>query len=82
MLPGAQRLESSDATVLCGEGAALDSLGLVNLVVLLEREIADTTGVQLSLSEDPDLLGEHGPLGTLGELRSYLAGRLRIHDDG
>ena len=82
MLPAGQRLENSADTVLVGEGTALDSLGLVNLVVLLEQEIADAMGVQIALSEDPELISEDGPCRTLGSLTEHLSSRLKDQPGG
>jgi len=71
-LPKPQRLEKSPETVLVGERARLDSLGLVNLVVALEQRIEDELGATVVLTEDPELLSEGGPCSTLGRLADHL----------
>jgi len=51
-LPRAKRLEKSEATLLTGEGASLDSLGLVNLLFNTEQKIESALGVSVTLAED------------------------------
>lgn len=67
-----QRLEKSPGTVLIGDAAVLDSLGLVNLVVALEQQIEHEFGVYVPLTENPDLLEEGGMCSTLGNLTEYV----------
>jgi hypothetical protein len=68
-------LTSDPALVLVGEGGRLDSLGLVNFVVALERRLAEHTGRNVSVI---DLLtsGDGIPFDTLGSLRDLLVRRM------
>ena len=72
-LPPSGRLEKSAATAISGDGAALDSLGFLNLVLLSEAKVNEAfpPGVSLAerLLEDPD--GD--PPATLGALASLIA---------
>jgi acyl carrier protein len=51
-LPPGRRLLKSDATVLIGPSGGLDSLGLVNLIVLLEQRVESEFNVSVGLIED------------------------------
>ncbi len=53
---------------LFGENGVLDSLGLVNLVVLTERRIEDTYGTAISLADEDALSADDNPFRTV---RSY-----------
>jgi acyl carrier protein len=55
---------------LFGENGALDSLGLVNLVVLTERRVEDAYGTEISLADDNALAADENPFRTV---RSYVA---------
>ena len=72
-LPPNTRLEKSAATPIAGDGAALDSLGFLNLVLLSEAKINEAfpPGVSLAerLLEDP----EGDPPATLGALAALVA---------
>ena len=55
---------------LFGEEGALDSLGLVNLVVLTERRVEDAYKTEISLADDSALAADDNPFRTV---RSYVA---------
>jgi hypothetical protein len=68
-------LTSDPALVLVGAGGRLDSLGLVNFVVALERHLGEITGRNVSVI---DLLtsGDGIPFDTLGSLRDLLVRKM------
>lgn len=68
-------LVSDPALVLVGEGGKLDSLGLVNFVVALDRRLAELGGRSVSVIE---LLtsGDAIPFDTLGSLRDLLVRKM------
>lgn len=66
-LPVDQRLESAPETVLVGPEATLDSLGLINLIVATEQQIADLFGCSLDLTTAA-LLNPEEQLTTLDRL--------------
>lgn len=70
------RLTKSHDTVLHGETGGLDSLGLVNLIVGVEEEIEERTGVMLSLVDELIVFTEESPFRTVGALIEYVAGIL------
>jgi len=68
-------LTADPALVLVGDGGRLDSLGLVNFVVALERRLAEVSGRPVSVI---DLLmsGDGVPFDTLGSLRDLLVKKM------
>ena len=50
-LPADRRVESRETTILIGQGSALDSLGVVELLVAIEERVASATGATVSLLE-------------------------------
>ncbi len=72
-LPPGVKLGKSLETAIAGDGAALDSLGFLNLVLLAEARINESCSPGVSLAEhlldDPD--GD--PPTTLGALASVIA---------
>ena len=65
---GSLNLES----VLLGENAVIDSLSLVNLIVDLEEEINDMTGVLISLTDDEAVFAEPSPYSSVKNLALYV----------
>jgi acyl carrier protein len=71
-----EQIAKSDSTSLVGPDGALDSLGLVNLIALLEQRIEDDLGRALSLV-DSDLMMDAGRhFADVGSVVTYLAARL------
>jgi hypothetical protein len=68
-------LVSDPALILVGEGGRLDSLGLVNFVVALDRRLVELGGRSVSVI---DLLtsGDAIPFDTLGSLRDLLVRKM------
>jgi acyl carrier protein len=66
------KVPESPDTVLLGEGGAVDSLGLVRLVMTVERQIQDDFGVFLSLTDEKAMSQSHSPFRTTGTLVAYI----------
>jgi len=65
-----QRLKKSPATLLAGGG--VDSLGVLNLLVLAEERIAKSYGVEVVLADEQALAAEPSPFRTLGSLAEHV----------
>jgi acyl carrier protein len=63
-----------EGTVLLGEGGLLDSLGLVTLLADLEQDVADQTGVAITIGDDQAMSARHSPFRTIGSLADYTLG--------
>lgn len=73
LVVGSLSLES----VLLGENAVIDSLSLVNLIVDLEEEINDRTGVLISLTDDEAVFAEPSPYSSVKNLALYVTHLLK-----
>ncbi|HEY0872036.1 MAG TPA: acyl carrier protein [Vicinamibacterales bacterium] len=75
-LPAGSRLRKEPETVLFGREAGLDSLGLVNLIVGLEKHIEQDLGRTVPLT-DPELLSAaESPFATVESLARHITSRL------
>jgi acyl carrier protein len=63
-------------TVLLGPGGAVDSLGLVRLVMLVERRVEDDFGVPVSLTDEKAMSQRNSPFRSVGALIDYIAAQL------
>jgi acyl carrier protein len=69
------KVERSLDAKLYQPGSALDSLGLVNLIVATEQRIEEQFGVSLILADEKVSL-ESSPFKTVGAFADYVAQRL------
>jgi hypothetical protein len=59
-------------TPLIGPAAALDSMGLVTLIVTIETRVADSLGRSVTLASEQAMSRTRSPFRTLGTLAAYL----------
>jgi hypothetical protein len=71
-LPAGRRLAKSPETILVGPGGALDSLGIVNMVVTLEERAGEATGAPVVLLDDDAVVDEQGALRSVDSLARFL----------
>lgn len=57
---------------LFGKGGSLDSLGLVNLITMIEERMDDEHSVVLTLADDKAMSREKSPFRSVGNLIDYL----------
>lgn len=69
-VPGGQLDVTPDAP-LFGADAPLDSLGLVNLILLVEERIATQFGTPISLADERALSQERSPFRNVKSLTAY-----------
>ena len=74
-----ERLDKSPEIVLIGKDARLDSLGLVNLIVLVEEKVQERFGVGLTLVDERAMSHSKSPFRTLGSLADFVEERLQDH---
>lgn len=56
---------------LYGEGSGLDSIGLVNVVMMAEAHLADLTGVDIVLASEAAMSRKRSPYRSLRALAEY-----------
>lgn len=80
--PPAGRLEKSEDAVLLGEGAKLDSLGVVNLIVATEMNLDEALGISLDLADERAMAQAENPYRTVGAFMRYISGLLQEKVNG
>ena len=71
-LPQEQQLAQSTKTVLIGKDGRLDSLGLVNLLVIIEQNIEDEFDVSITMADERAMSQKRSPFRTIGTLADYI----------
>jgi acyl carrier protein len=71
-LPTDRHIDAESRAPLLGAGGKLDSLGLVNLVIAIETELADEFGQRLALADERAMSRRHSPFRTLDTLADYI----------
>src|SRR5215211_8696125 len=71
-LPTNRRLSKVPETRLLGSPSVLDSMQLVSLIVAIEREVADTLGVEVTLADERALSMEASPFRTIQTVAEYI----------
>jgi acyl carrier protein len=66
--PASAQVAKSPGTILLGPDASLDSLGFVNLLVLLEQKVESDLGAQVTLMDDQALSEANSPFRTVASL--------------
>jgi len=82
LLPVEEQIKKSLETVLVGESAHLDSLGLVNLIVAIEQKVEERFQVSISLLMGEAMFQEQNPFSTLGTLADHTSQQIRQNSSG
>ena len=82
LLSASQRLSKSCDTVLTGNDSVLDSLGLVNLIVAIERRVEEEFGVGVVLVDQHSMSLKDSPFRTFGTLMDYTEQLLKKTNGG
>ncbi len=72
-LPPDARLACAPETVLVGDGGVLDSLGLINFLVMLEDSLEAGLGRRVTLLDERYMSAEDGPFRTVRSLARHAA---------
>jgi hypothetical protein len=67
-----RRLEKSLDTALFGPASNLDSLGLVNLILIAEENVEELSGVAVNLANQQSIAQANNPYLTVGSLSQYI----------
>lgn len=71
-LPAGQKLSCSPQTPLYEAGGTVDSLGLLNLIMAVERRVSDELGKAISLADENALSNSQSPFRTVGSLIAHV----------
>jgi acyl carrier protein len=69
---GDRRIQETPEAMLFGRGGNLDSLGLVNLILMVEEHIQTSYGVTLTLADERAMSQERSPFRSVSSLAEYL----------
>jgi len=75
-LPDEEQLEKTADEVLFGREGKLDSLGVVNVIIAVQRGILDRFGARTSLVDEKAFSEKESPFRTVGMLVDYVTARL------
>jgi acyl carrier protein len=65
-------LSEGESAVLYGHQGVLDSLELVNFILLVEERILDATGAPITLAEDRAMSQFRSPFRSVGSVTDYI----------
>ena len=71
-LSNEQQLTKSTKTVLFGNNRQLDSLGLVNLLVIMEQNIEEEFDVSITIADERAISQKRSPFRTIDTLADYI----------
>jgi acyl carrier protein len=67
-----EQLSKDPDTILYGDSSVLDSLGLINIIVAVEQNIADDFEKIIILADERAMSQEKSPFRTVGSLADYI----------
>ena len=71
-LSGVPKIKKDPKAVLFGKSGVLDSIGLVNLIVAVEQNIADEFDVDVSIADEKAMSQNSSPFKTIDTLTGYI----------
>lgn len=67
-----QKIQQSRQTVLFGKGGILDSLSLVNLIIIIEQNINEELDISITIADERAMSQKNSPFKTVGTLSDYI----------
>lgn len=77
MRPPENAIGDGEDSILFGEKGALDSLGLVSLIVDVEEALSDRSGQTISLADERAMARFRNPFRTIGSFADYAEAALK-----
>jgi hypothetical protein len=71
-LDSSDQIEKNEDTVIFGIDSALDSIGLVNFITIIEQKIEEETGKFITIADERAMSMENSPFKTVGTLKEYI----------
>jgi hypothetical protein len=81
-LPPREKLPRNPHAPLFGRNGHLDSLGLVNLVILAERNIQRDLGYAIALADERAISEERSPFQSINSMANYVAKLINSRGNG
>ncbi len=76
------KLKKTEETILLGQDGALDSFGLVSLIVATEQNIEEEFGVTLVLADEKAMSQRNSPFRTVNTFTDHITTLLEEKKDG
>ncbi len=67
-----EQIDKAPETKLLGRESKLDSLGLVNLIVIVEEKVSDILNIELTLADERAMSQKHSPFRSVQTLADYI----------
>jgi hypothetical protein len=71
-LEPSEKIEKKENTVIFGIDSALDSIGLVNFITIIEQKIEEETGRFITIADERAMSMENSPFKMVGTLKEYI----------
>lgn len=71
-LDSSDQIEKNEDTFIFGIDSALDSIGLVNFITIIEQKIEEETGKFITIADERAMSMENSPFRTVGTLKEYI----------
>jgi len=71
-LPPDQKIKADKATLLFGSEATLDSLPLVNLIVVAERKVEEVLHLSINIADEQAMSQKNSPFKSVESLANYI----------
>jgi acyl carrier protein len=66
------KISKNEDTLIFGNGSNLDSLGLVNLITIIEQKLEEETGDFISIADERAMSMESSPFRSVKSLKQYV----------
>ena len=80
-LNDADKLEKSPETILFGAGSKLDSLGLVNIITIVEQNLEDELDIAIELASERAMSQRRSPFKSVSTLTEYVLELIKEQKD-
>jgi acyl carrier protein len=81
-LPSGGQIPRSPDAILFGQAGALDSLGLVSLIVAVEQSVENELGATVTLADEKALSQRNSPFRSVATLTEYIGQLLAESNNG
>ena len=68
-----EQIIKEESTTIFGNNSKLDSMGLVNLITIIEEKLEESTGNFISIADEKAMSLESSPFKTIGTLKDYIS---------
>ena len=67
-----EKIEKNEDTIIFGMESALDSIGLVNFITIIEQKLEEETGLFITIADERAMSMETSPFKTVNTLKEYI----------